>query len=219
MKKKPSAIFSILINILNNLNISEEYSINEISEKSGLHWKTTKEYLDLLLHLFRFSPKIKYNGENNKIQILNHSNHFEDLSLSQKILVNLYENRSFDDNSALKIKDYILNNDIDLYLEELLAKEHIYEVPDSKKYYITKAGKIHVLEIYSEITKEIFNIQIPEEIHEKSVLDENKIIKKLIKQNNDILIQTKLLNAQNRELTKKLNHLYQILGYPVGKPT
>lgn len=219
MKKKPSAIFSILINILNNLNISEEYSINEISEKSGLHWKTTKEYLDLLLHLFRFSPKIKYNGENNKIQILNHSNHFEDLSLSQKILVNLYENRSFDDNSALKIKDYILNNDIDLYLEELLAKEHIYEVPDSKKYYITKAGKINVLEIYSEITKEIFNIQIPEEIQEKSVLDENKIIKKLIKQNNDILIQTKLLNAQNRELTKKFNYLYQILGSPVGKPT
>lgn len=219
MKKKPSAIFSILINILNNLNISEEYSINEISEKSGLHWKTTKEYLDLLLHLFRFSPKIKYNGENNKIQILNHSNHFEDLSLSQKILVNLYENRSFDDNSALKIKDYILNNDIDLYLEELLAKEHIYEVPDSEKYYITKAGKINVLEIYSEITKEIFNIQIPEEIQEKSVLDENKIIKKLIKQNNDILIQTKLLNAQNRELTKKLNYLYQILGSPVGKPT
>ncbi len=219
MKKKPSAIFSILINILNNLNISEEYSINEISEKSGLHWKTTKEYLDLLLHLFRFSPKIKYNGENNKIQILNHSNHFEDLSLSQKILVNLYENRSFDDNSALKIKDYILNNDIDLYLEELLAKEHIYEVPDSKKYYITKAGKINVLEIYSEITKEIFNIQIPEEIQEKSVFDENKIIKKLIKQNNDILIQTKLLNAQNRELTKKFNYLYQILGSPVGKPT
>ena len=69
MKKKPSYIFSILLNILNNLKLEEGYSVNEISEKSGLHWKSTKEYLDLLIHLFRFAPKIMIN-DNNKVQII-----------------------------------------------------------------------------------------------------------------------------------------------------
>ncbi len=186
MKKQPSQIFSILINLLNNLDLEKEYSINEISEKSGLHWKTTNDYMKILNYLQSFSPKIKINDKN-KIQIINYSEAFNKLSLSQKILVSLYENKAINEKSALLIEKIFIDADIQISLEDLVAKENIKKTSEDSKYYITKRGKLNVISFYSDITKSIFKIYDLEQ--ESSINVESNDFQNHLKQQNEILVK------------------------------
>lgn len=196
MKKKPSEIFSILINTLNNLDNKKQYSINEISEKSGLHWQTVNEYLKVLTHIQIFSPIININ-ESNKVQITNHSKFLKNLAINQKILLTLYENKAFDENSSLKIENFILDSDLEIYLEELIAKDQIKISNRSDMYYITNNGKINVISLYSEMSKAIFDIyNTSQEISENAEFYE--ILNYMKQQNKFLINQYNELQEQNR---------------------
>lgn len=157
IKKKPSEIFSILINILNNLDLEKKYTINEISKKSGLHWQTTNEYIKILKHIQLFSPKINVQ-DNEKIQVVNFSEKFKDIPISQRILVTLYDNKAFNEASSIEIEKIIDESDISYFLSDLLSKEHILKATKENRYFISKKGKINVISFYSNQTKDIFNI-------------------------------------------------------------
>ncbi|HEA71097.1 hypothetical protein LCGC14_0943900 [marine sediment metagenome] len=198
MKKKPSLIFSILMNVLSNLEVNEEYSINEISEKTGLHWQTVNEYLRTLTHLLDFSPKIKINN-NNKIQIQKKSEFFDNLSVGQRILVTLYESKSFDEKSSMRIRKVFPNPIVEVFLEKLTAKQQIKKISEEEKYFITKQGKIVVISLYSELTNKIFNFdeivdeKIQNEVHSEAIDKLNSKFNIIINQNKEILIQNSML--------------------------
>ena len=198
MKKKPSLIFSILLNVLSNLEVNEEHSINEISEKSGLHWQTTNEYLRILTHLLKFSPKIKIN-DNNKIQVIKQSEFLDNLSISQRILVTLYESKSFGEKSSIRIKNVITDLDLDISLEELTAKQQIKKIPRDDKYFITKQGKVIVISLYSDMTKQIYNLDdntdnySQKETFNETIEKLNLKYSTIINQNNEILLQNRII--------------------------
>ena len=206
MKKKPSQIFSILLNVLNNLNLKENYSINEISEISGLHWNTTKEYIDLLIHILKFAPQIKLD-ENNKVQIRQHSKIFDDLTLNQKILVSLYENKAFNENSAINLKELFQVENLDNYLEDLTVKEQIIQVNNKDQYFITKRGKMMVIELFSEITSSIFT-ESGKDKQIESELDTKSYLKTIVRQNNLMINEIKSLETQNNSLNELLKESY-----------
>jgi predicted transcriptional regulator len=195
MKKKPSMIFSILINTLNNLKQNEEYSINEISEKSGLHWQTANEYLRTLLYLFKFSPKFIINDKD-KIEIINHSEVYKDLSKSQKILLYLYESKAFNPDTSISLDDYFESNDLETYVEELIAKEQIERIPEEEQYFLTKAGKLLVISIYSRIEKSLFDLK-------------NMGIN--VKDESEAKIDAESLFKQNQEIKRRLDNIQKIL--------
>ncbi len=198
MKKKPSLIFSILMNVLSNLETNDEYSINEISEKSGLHWQTTNEYIRILTHILKSSPKIKIN-DNNKIQIIKRSEFFENLSVGQRILVMLYESKSFDEKSAMRIKNVISDPELEVTLEKLSAKEQIRKVSPEDKFFITKQGKIVVIGLYSDNSSQIFSFDensgedFLNEVSSEAIEKLNLKYNKLVNQNNEILMQNRLI--------------------------
>ncbi|MEJ2252742.1 MAG: hypothetical protein P8Y97_24175, partial [Candidatus Lokiarchaeota archaeon] len=196
-------------NVLNNLKKEREYSINELSENSGLHWKTTKDYIDLLIHLFKFAPKMKYNLENGRIKILEQSSYYNELTPSQKILLYLYENKAFDKASAFPIQEEIFGEKVKIHIEDLILKEQISQINSTEKYVITKRGKVNIIELYSDITSEIFNFKELKEKPEKKSL-EDKYMSRIVKQNNKILEKLRFLASQNRKLDQKVNSLYSI---------
>lgn len=157
MKKKPSMIFSILLNTLNDLNLKDEYSVNEISEKSGLHWKTTNEYIGILFNIMRFAPKIKLNDVNGKIIIKKHSSYYEELTNSQKILMYLFENKAFNEETAISISNFEHLENFGIYTEDLILKEQISKINELDKYYILKSGEKIAHSILSKITKKIYS--------------------------------------------------------------
>jgi len=213
MKKKPSLIFSILLNVLSNLETNEEHSINEISEKSGLHWQTVNDYIRILSHILKFSPKIKIN-DNNKIQIIKQSEFFDDLSISQKILVTLYESKSFDEKSSLKIKNVISDLDLDISLEELTAKQQIKQNPQDDKYFITKQGKVIVISLYSDMTKQIYNFDdniakySGKEPFNEAIQNLNLKYTTIINQNNEILLQNRIIMLFLGKIGYKVEGVY-----------
>jgi len=158
--------------------MENKYSINEISEQAGVHWKTASEYLRLLVYLQRFAPKIRFDKENNRIHISNHSAYFNELNLSQRILIVLYESGAFNESRAIFIKEYFPNEDIQNEIEILLAKETIKNEPESEKFFITKSGKIMIFEIYSTLTEDNFK---------EGYTDNINLLEHLRQQNDNIL--------------------------------
>ncbi|MHA2008931.1 MAG: hypothetical protein ACXABO_12245 [Promethearchaeota archaeon] len=211
MKKKPSVIFSILINTLNNLDLNTEYSVNEISEKSGLHWQTTNEYLKILMELIKFSPKIKLNVDNNKFRIIEHSDFFKKLSINQQILIHLYENKAYNAENALRIDQIYPSVEEETFLNDLLLKKQIRYDSTNGKYYLTKMGKSLVISIYSDLSKGIFNFT---EIHSETKSPDQKyltLIEKLVQQNERITNQVNLISSHNKRLLTLLINIFQIM--------
>ena len=194
MKKKPLTIFSVLMNVLNSLDTKKSYSVNEISEKTGLHWNTTKHYLDILVFLQNFSPKIS--SKDNKTQVLEKSNFFKELNIDKKILFNLYENNAFDEFSAISIKEVLPHINIQQDLDELVAKEKIMQINESDKFLITRTGKIDILNLYSSFTEEIFKSSRNEREEKFEYLKENDDIKQIIKQNSELISLNKKMQEQ-----------------------
>ncbi len=193
------------MNVLSNLKINEEYSINEISEKSGLHWQTANDYLRILSHLLKFSPKIKIN-DNNKIEVISHSDFFERLSINQRILVTLYESKAFNEKSAIRIKKIISDPDLEIYLEELTSKEQIKKNTSEDEYFITNRGKTVVISLYSDITQDIFSFDYDiEEISQMETSKENT--EKINLQNNMIINQNNEIMEQNKIIMFLLGNL------------
>lgn len=217
MKKKPSMIFSILINILNNLDLEKEYSINEISDISGLHWKTTKDYLDILIHLLKFTPQIKYNEITKKIQILNQSQYFEELSTDQKILLSLYQNKAVNKESSLKVENYIPNFFPSIEMEKLKRNKKIEIDENTNGYYLTRSGKISVIAIYSDITNKIFDLEESEDNLDHLKLDDFQKLDYVINQNKEIKDSMNILSNNNIELNLKVNNFLEF--FKVGHDT
>jgi len=93
----------------------------------------------------------------NKLKIINRSKIYEELTINQKILTILYDNKAFNANDSIILEEILPNIDISMNIEDLLSKNLIF-IDENGSYYISKRGKILVNSLYSDLTKKIFEI-------------------------------------------------------------
>ncbi len=212
MRKKPRTIFSVLLNILNNLDVNNEYSINEISDKAGLHWKTTEEYLEILFNIIRFIPKTKLNEENGKIVIEKHSNYYEELTLSQKILVNLYEHKAFDEKSAVPIEYFNSTVDLEIYVEDLILKEQIAKIDEDDYYFILQEGKKIAFSIFSQITAEIFSIDAETKLKDQEIGNLGSEFNEINRKYDELIVNYRIIQKQNEAIINQNKRMFSLIN-------
>lgn len=155
MKRKPSSIVTGLINILNSLRKGSEYSINQIKDKTGFHWETIHDYIILLRLIEEFGPKIEFNPQNKKIKIKEYSKPFVKLNLEDQIVLFLFLEKKFGEDSSCEIKE--LKHDFSTKKLAELKKSKYFQFNSRKTsmIYLSKLGKFRGQGILSSIHGEM----------------------------------------------------------------
>ncbi len=156
MKQDPLNITISLIFSLNLLEENVEYNINEIKSLSEIsqHWVTVQKYLNIIKLIQKYSPEIEFYGS--KLKILD-SKIYKKLSMKQKLIIYLHNNRALTEDTAVKIGEIFDIIDISESID------HLYKKAENNKYFLTKSG----LNIYR-----LFKHNISELISNKKEIEE-----------------------------------------------
>jgi len=147
MRRDPLSIVSILIQTLESLKENRDYTFNELSNRTNLHWETVKKYMFLIKYIQNLAPLIEIEG--NKFRIIKKPSS-KTLNLREKLLATLFYSRAFQENSAIQLQ--VKDNSI---VQDLLTQELI-QTTEHNTFYLTDSGKRIAFRIYRKITDTIY---------------------------------------------------------------
>lgn len=105
MKRKPIEIVADVINSLNGLQMNQQYSINELKSRSNIHWETASNYLQLIQFIQDYAPKIEMDPETKNFQICAYSNVTQNLPLEEQLILYLFLNKAFSNESMISERE------------------------------------------------------------------------------------------------------------------
>jgi hypothetical protein len=143
------------MNAFNSFKANEEYSINKIKEKTGLHWETIHDYIVLTKLFDEFCPQIEFNPKTKKVKISQPSKSLLKRNFEDQMIVYLFTERIFDDETSCEIKKIKINpskEDIEKYKT---SKYFEFALNKSASIYLTKSGKFKAQGILSSLHGEM----------------------------------------------------------------
>lgn len=147
MKRDPlDTTISLILN-LNLLEKNEQYNINELKTLKNLdfHWNTIFKYLKLFNLVKKYCPNFELNES--KLHITN-TIIFDRLNEKEKLVLYLFNRNAISSESAIEIPERFYHEDIKISIGVL------FEMLDTKKFYLNKAG----LDIYRSIKQNLINL-------------------------------------------------------------
>ena len=161
MKRKPIDITTGLLNIFNSFQTNRDYNINEIRQKTGLHWQTISDYILLIQLIQEFGTKIKINPITKKIRIMSSSNHMKFLTLEEQIVTFLFIEKAFDETNSIS-EDILLNffphNEIKTINASPFINTILINTLNKKfntKFYLSRRGNFKAQGILSSINRKM----------------------------------------------------------------
>ncbi|MGI0074681.1 MAG: hypothetical protein ACREA5_01925 [Nitrosotalea sp.] len=166
-KRKRTDIMNATVKILEELKNGQPYTLNKLSEKTKLNFRTVKKSLALLelyqkelenkrldvsyldkMASIRIKEKIGMTSLPEKIQnLILKTAHYPIPNRDEEILTFLYLHKAIDEQSAIKMSEH--NK-----LRELVEAEHVVE--KKGRFYLSKMGKTIVkgaMKLYPELGK------------------------------------------------------------------
>lgn len=170
MKRNPQDIILILSHTLNNLNFREKYNINNIRDRTKLHWKTAHRYINLIAFIQEYIPEIEIENKSNSnltFKIKKFCKFLQKYEENEKILIFLFVNQAFDIKSSQKISSE--NSTLIPKLEEIgLIKNN------NSQFYLTETGIKLAYELMNDFLDGIDNKMLKSADKLKEILDKEK---------------------------------------------
>ncbi|MHA1520560.1 MAG: hypothetical protein ACTSRK_10305 [Promethearchaeota archaeon] len=154
MKRKPIKIITDLTNILNGYPQNMEIKINEIKERTDIHWNTAKDYLYLIYFIQNLVPKLNISKIEEKltISIKENSNLIHSMDDEKRFIIHLFVQKAFEEETAIFLETR--NHE---YLAKLEMEKLIFSI-DGRKYFLRRSGKIRAKQILSNLYLQISNL-------------------------------------------------------------
>ena len=143
------------MNAFNSFKTNEEYSINKIKEKTGLHWETIHDYIVLTKLFDEFCPQIEFNPKTKKVKIIQPSKSLLKRNFEDQMIVYLFTERNFDEKSSCEIQKLKINPSKEDIKKLKASKYFEFALNKPESIYLTKSGKFKAQGILSSLHGEM----------------------------------------------------------------
>lgn len=157
--RSPHQIVMALAYALKESKKGEENKVADLSKKTGLHYVTTDDYLNLIEYVQNNIPRLQKIGTKGNARVII-TNEIEDqFPPNEKTLLNIFDKGAFSEETAIQLSDYERN-----YIGELLENEYTIQTDD--QFYLTTQGIIKAAGIAGKRAEKVTSLEVVQESEE-----------------------------------------------------
>lgn len=157
--RSPHQIIMALAYALKEGKKNEEYRVADLSKKTGLHYMTTNDYLNLIEYVQDNIPKFRKIDSKGNARIMVIEELKMPICSEEKTLLNIFDRGAFSEEAAISLNDYEMKS-VSVFLDRGdMAKSE-------DRFYLTSSGILKAAKLASTRAEKVTKL---ESIQEKKI--------------------------------------------------